>query len=101
MTEKTIPTWGYPASGEAKIFNLVEGDDLPEGWADSPAAYHDTDNKPANAGTEIDEARAAALRQKGADAATENKPRKAPPAYSGKPEGALWLEGYDGVKPQA
>lgn len=33
---KTVPTWGYKA-GEAKIFNLQEGEDLPAGWVDSPA----------------------------------------------------------------
>lgn len=31
------PTWGYHASEPAKIFDLEDGADLPEGWFDSPA----------------------------------------------------------------
>lgn len=37
--EPTIPTWGYRKNGdevEGQIFNLFEGDDLPEGWSDNP-----------------------------------------------------------------
>lgn len=41
-----IPTWGYHSSGDAKIFNLKPGEDLPSGWAHTPAAY-----KPASAAT--------------------------------------------------
>lgn len=33
---KTIPTWGYTA-GDARIFDLKEGESLPDGWVDSPA----------------------------------------------------------------
>lgn len=33
------PTWGYNhKSGEAKVFNLDEGENLPTGWADKPKA---------------------------------------------------------------
>jgi hypothetical protein len=33
---QTVPTWGY-RSGEQRIFELQEGQSLPEGWYDSPA----------------------------------------------------------------
>ena len=33
---KTVPTWGYKA-GDAQIFDLKEGESLPDGWVDSPA----------------------------------------------------------------
>ena len=36
---KTIPTWGYNKDGEGKIFDLKEGGDMPQGWADSPAKF--------------------------------------------------------------
>lgn len=35
---ETVPTWGYCADGEAKIFDLAPGESLPSGWADTPAA---------------------------------------------------------------
>lgn len=38
MTEKLRPTWGYKANNEAQIFVLGEGENLPPGWADSPAS---------------------------------------------------------------
>lgn len=38
MTDKLRPTWGYKATGEAQIFVLGEGEDLPQGWSDSPAS---------------------------------------------------------------
>lgn len=31
--------WGYRADGAAEIFELAEGEDLPAGWADTPAAF--------------------------------------------------------------
>ena len=34
---EVIPTWGYKG-GESKLFNLKPGEDLPSGWADSPAS---------------------------------------------------------------
>lgn len=42
----TVPTWGWDADGNGKIFNLPEGEGLPEGWSDSPAPEptHATDN---------------------------------------------------------
>ena len=33
------PTWGYSASGNAKIFDLEDGESLPSGGADSPGAW--------------------------------------------------------------
>jgi hypothetical protein len=35
MSEKRFQAWGY-RRGEAKIFDLREGETLPEGWSDSP-----------------------------------------------------------------
>jgi len=35
MSEKKFPTWGY-RRGEAKIFDLGEGEKLPPGWSDAP-----------------------------------------------------------------
>lgn len=35
----TIPTWGYASGGDAKIFDLEPGEALPDGWADTPAAW--------------------------------------------------------------
>ena len=35
--EKIVPTWGYKGS-KAQIFQLKEGESLPSGWSDSPAA---------------------------------------------------------------
>jgi hypothetical protein len=96
-SDETIPTWGFAASGDAKIFQLPKGEGLPEGWADTPAAYHAAAAKPAATSVPIDEARAAELKQKGIDAATANKGRKPPPAYINKPEGEKWLEGFDSV----
>lgn len=37
----TIPTWGYASSGDARIFDLEPGEALPDGWADTPAAWLD------------------------------------------------------------
>lgn len=34
-----IPTFGYNASGEARIFHLGPNDRLPVGWADTPAFW--------------------------------------------------------------
>ena len=41
MSDLTVPTWGYRASGEAKIFDLVPGERLPESWEASPACIID------------------------------------------------------------
>jgi hypothetical protein len=38
--EKIIPTWGYKSDGTAKIFDLEEGENLPEGWANRPEPWH-------------------------------------------------------------
>jgi len=35
MSAKKFPTWGY-RRGEAKIFDLGEGERLPAGWYDDP-----------------------------------------------------------------
>lgn len=35
----TTPTWGYSRSGEARVFELEDGANLPVGWADSPAEF--------------------------------------------------------------
>jgi hypothetical protein len=37
---KIIPTWGYKPDGTAKIFDLEEGETLPEGWSDRPELWH-------------------------------------------------------------
>jgi hypothetical protein len=39
--DQFIPTWGYRPTGEAKIFDLVPGTTLPEGWETSPACITD------------------------------------------------------------
>jgi septal ring factor EnvC (AmiA/AmiB activator) len=36
---KKVPTWGYHAVEPARIFHLKPGEKLPEGWADTPAAF--------------------------------------------------------------
>jgi len=38
--EKIIPTWGYKSDGTAKIFDLEEGENLPDGWSDRPELWH-------------------------------------------------------------
>jgi hypothetical protein len=43
--EKTYPTWGYHETEPPRVFDLKEGEDLPKGWEDSPAAFE----KPAKA----------------------------------------------------
>ncbi|MEM7313534.1 MAG: hypothetical protein AAF497_10325 [Planctomycetota bacterium] len=35
---KVVPTWGYHADGRSQIFQLEEGEDLPNGWSDAPIA---------------------------------------------------------------
>lgn len=48
----TYPTYGYSPSGEARVFELDEGEGLPDGWFDSPAAataLADTDRAKAEA----------------------------------------------------
>lgn len=39
--DQSNPTWGYRPTGEAKIFDLVPGETLPEGWEASPACITD------------------------------------------------------------
>lgn len=36
MEKKIIRRWGYHPTEPARIFEISEGDDLPEGWADRP-----------------------------------------------------------------
>lgn len=81
-----IPTWGYAKDGAAQIFNIEDGDKLPKGWADTPAAYEGADTDT------TDEVFA-----RGAKAAQDGKDRSVPPAYRGKPEGERWVAGYDSV----
>jgi hypothetical protein len=38
--DKIIPTWGYKSDGAAEIFDLEEGEKLPEGWSDRPEPWH-------------------------------------------------------------
>lgn len=38
-SEKIYPTWGYHRSEPARIFDLKEGEELPSGWKDTPAAF--------------------------------------------------------------
>lgn len=40
MEQKIIPTWGYKSDGTAQIFDLEEGEDLPDGWSDRPEPRH-------------------------------------------------------------
>jgi hypothetical protein len=40
MTGHTVPTWGYNAKGESRIFDLKEGDELPSGWEPAPFKGH-------------------------------------------------------------
>lgn len=49
--EKTYPTWGYHETEEPRIFHLKEGEDLPNGWEDTPAAF-EKPAKPKDAGKE-------------------------------------------------
>lgn len=35
----TSPTWGYHKTKSPKIFDLKDGESLPKGWADTPAAF--------------------------------------------------------------
>jgi hypothetical protein len=39
--KKTIQKWGYHPTEEARIFELSEGEDLPEGWAARPVPLED------------------------------------------------------------
>lgn len=46
MTDKateTTPTWGYHRTEPARIFELKDGEKLPSGWEDSPAAFEEKD----------------------------------------------------------
>lgn len=40
-TDNTVPTWGYKPCGEARIFRLGLGEDLPEGWSATPDVITD------------------------------------------------------------
>jgi len=33
MEQKLNPTWGYKSDGSAQIFDLKEGESLPDGWS--------------------------------------------------------------------
>lgn len=45
MEAKTVPTWGY-SKKDAQIFELKEGEKLPEGYYDSPVAMEEAETKP-------------------------------------------------------
>lgn len=47
-----FPTWGYKADGEARIFRLGLGEDLPEGWSASPDVILDPAHATAEALTD-------------------------------------------------
>jgi hypothetical protein len=47
--EKKYPKWGYHPTEEARIFELAEGEDLPEGWAARPVPTEDAP-EPATSG---------------------------------------------------
>lgn len=82
------PTWGYAKDGAAHIFDLDDGEKLPKGWADTPAAYADSgESQPADKAFDG-----------GVKAAQDGKDRSVPPAYRGKPEGERWAAGFDSVK---
>jgi hypothetical protein len=34
MEQKIFPTWGYKADGSERLFDLKEGESLPDGWSD-------------------------------------------------------------------
>jgi hypothetical protein len=40
MEQKISPTWGYKPDGSAQIFDLKEGEKLPDGWADRPEPWN-------------------------------------------------------------
>ncbi len=43
---KIIETWGYHASEQPRIFDLSPGENLPEGWHDSPARIGEPASEP-------------------------------------------------------
>lgn len=45
--------WGYRANGAAKIFDLEDGETLPEGWSDTPDVIEDEDKRSAEALSEV------------------------------------------------
>jgi len=45
MEQKIFPTWGYKSDGSAQIFDLKEGEKLPEGWADQPEPWNHPNSK--------------------------------------------------------
>lgn len=49
----TIPTWLYAANGEARIFDLMPGEEFPVGWLDSPGAWESVEVAPAGPDPEI------------------------------------------------
>lgn len=49
---KTIPTWGYHKTKDAKIFDLNEGESLPRGWSDAPVAKPEEEDEPPVVATE-------------------------------------------------
>jgi len=40
MEQKIIPTWGYKSNGSAQIFDLKEGEGLPDGWSYQPELWN-------------------------------------------------------------
>lgn len=40
----TVPTWGYHETEEPRVFDLKQGEDLPDGWEDTPAAFEKDDS---------------------------------------------------------
>ena len=40
MEEKIFQTWGYKPDGSAQIFDLREGESLPDGWSDRPELWN-------------------------------------------------------------
>lgn len=41
--------WGYRADGAARIFDLEDGESLPDGWSDTPEVIADEDKRSAEA----------------------------------------------------
>ena len=41
---KIVPTWGYHTDGRSQIFQLEEGENLPEGWSDAPVPVEPSDD---------------------------------------------------------
>ena len=50
--KKTVPTWGYHKTEDPQIFDLKEGEKLPEGWHDTPDKISKGDERPPQRNTE-------------------------------------------------